>query len=208
MIDVQPARRLPRLPRSFFRRDPVTVARALLGQHLVSHVDDRLAAGVIVETEAYLGTVDRAAHTFDHRRTPRNETMWGEAGHCYVYFVYGMHHCANVVAGGPGDPVAVLIRALEPVAGLEVMFERRAAARRPADLCSGPAKLCQALGITVALDGADLVCDRRIGIERARQRALPGARIGRGPRIGIDYAGNWRDEPLRFWVRDNPHVSR
>jgi DNA-3-methyladenine glycosylase len=133
--------------------------------------------------------------------------MWGDAGHAYVYFVYGMHHCVNVVAGGPGDPTAVLIRALEPESGIETMFERRRAARRPADLCSGPAKLCQALAITRALDGADLIGGTTIAVERRRGRALAAARIAVGPRVGIDYAEEWRDEPLRFWVRDSPHVS-
>jgi len=208
MTRVQPGNEPTRLPRTFFERDAATVARALLGQRLFTCIDGDRAAGLIVETEAYLGVADKAAHTYGHRRTPRNESMWGEAGHAYVYFVYGMHHCANVVAGGAGEPVAVLLRALEPVDGLDVMFSRRAAARLPADLCSGPAKLCQALGITRALDGADLLTDTTIGIEKVRQRALPAARIACGPRVGVDYAEEWRHEPLRFWLRDNPHVSR
>jgi DNA-3-methyladenine glycosylase len=198
----------PRLPTSFYRRDPRAVARALLGQLLVTTLGGRRTAGIIVETEAYLGAIDKAAHTYGNRRTARNESMWGEAGHAYVYFVYGMHHCVNVVAGSAGDPVAVLLRALEPVEGLQTMFERRAAARRPLDLCSGPAKLCQALGITRELDGADLQHDPSIGIERLRKRALAAGRIGSGPRVGIDYAEEWRHEPLRFWMRGSPHVSR
>lgn len=198
----------PLLQRSFYRRDAVTVARALLGQRLVTRIGGVRTSGIIVETEAYLGTDDKAAHTYGARRTARNESMWGDAGHTYVYFVYGMHHCANVVAGGPGDPVAVLLRALQPEDGLDTMFARRAAARRPADLCSGPAKLCEALGITRALDGADLVAGDIIGIERVRRRALPAARIAAGPRIGVDYAAEWSREPLRFWLQDNPHVSR
>ena len=195
------------LPRSFYRRDAVEVARDLLGQRLVSGAGDRRASGIIVETEAYLGVVDKAAHTYDHRRTPRNETMWGDAGHLYVYFVYGMHHCANVVAGRRDEPVAVLLRALEPEDGVELMFERRRAARRPTDLCSGPAKLCQALAITREQDGTDLLAGETVTIERARDRRLASVRIMTGPRIGIDYAEEWRDEPLRFWIRDNPHVS-
>jgi len=195
------------LPRSFYRRDPVAVARDLLGRRLASGTGDERVSGTIVETEAYLGVVDKAAHTYGHRRTPRNETMWGDAGHLYVYFVYGMHHCANVVAGGSDDPVAVLVRALEPDEGIELMFARRRAARRTTDLCSGPAKLCQALAITRELDGADLVDNRGVRIERTRGRRLPSGRIAAGPRIGIDYAEEWRDEPLRFWIRDNPHVS-
>lgn len=194
------------LPRSFYRRDAVTVARDLLGRRLVSGAGERRVSGIIVETEAYLGVADKAAHTYGHRRTARNATMWGDGGHLYVYFVYGMHHCANVVAGKRDVPVAVLIRALEPHEGIDTMFGRRRAARRPTDLCSGPAKLCQALAITREHDGTDLLAGR-ITIEPARARRLPASRIAEGPRIGIDYAEEWRDEPLRFWIRDNAHVS-
>lgn len=197
-----------RLPREFFRRDPVTVARALLGQRVVRRVDGVRLAGTIVETEAYLGVEDRAAHTFGGRRTPRNESMWRDGGTAYVYFTYGMHHCLNVVAGLEDEPVAVLVRALEPVEGLVPMRARRARARRDTDLCSGPGKLCEALAIDRALDGVDLVEGTELFLERVRQRALPAARIGVGPRVGVAYAGEWAERPLRFWVRDCPHVSR
>jgi len=197
-----------RLDRSFFRRDPETVARALLGQRLVSTVDGERTAGIIVETEAYLGVEDRAAHTWGGRRTERNRSMWGEGGHAYVYFVYGMHFCANVVTGAEGDPVAVLVRALRPVEGLEAMRRRRPAARRDADLCSGPARLCQALGVTRDLDGVDLVDGSVLFLERERRRAMPARLIGVGPRVGVDYAGDWAHRHLRFWVRDDPNVSR
>lgn len=196
------------MPRSFYRRGAVSVARRLLGQRLVTCIDNRRTSGIIVETEAYLGAVDKAAHTYGDRRTARNETMWGDGGHLYVYFVYGMHHCANVVAGAAGDPVAVLLRALEPEEGLDVMFERRAAATRPVDLCSGPGKLCQALGITRTLDGADLTASDAISIERLRQRAMSARQIASGPRIGVGYAQEWQHELLRFWVRNNPFVGR
>ena len=133
--------------------------------------------------------------------------MWGAPGHAYVYFVYGMHHCMNVVAGRSGEPVAVLLRALAPAEGIELMRSRRD--RRPdRELCSGPARLCQAMGITLADDGADLVTGPSVWLERVRSRALPDARIVVGPRVGIDYAGDWRDAPLRFAVRDDPNVSR
>ncbi len=200
--------RTARLPRSFYRRDVIAVARGLLGQRLVTELDDSRVSGIIVETEAYLGTVDKAAHTYGGRRTARNEAMWGDGGHAYVYFVYGMHHCVNVVAGNPEEPVAVLLRALEPDGGTDLMFERRAAARRPIDLCSGPGKLCQALGITRAVDGEDLVSGKRLFVEALRARPLPEATIGCGPRVGVHYAEEWRHEPLRFWVRGNRNVSR
>jgi len=197
----------PRLPRDFFREPPDRLAWRLLGQRLVSRIGGERTSGVIVETEAYLGLPDKAAHTYGGRRTDRNRSMWGEAGHAYVYFVYGMHHCVNVVAGGDGHPVAVLLRALEPEEGVDLMFERREASRRETDLCSGPAKLCEALAITLEQDGEDLVEGDRIFLERLRSQALAGDEIGTGPRVGVDYAEEWADEPLRFWVKGNRHVS-
>lgn len=196
----------PHPPRSFFHRDPVWVARKLLGHRLVSGVGGTRTAGIIVETEAYLGIADKAAHTYGGRRSRRNRTMWGAAGHAYVYFVYGMHHCINVVAGETGDPVAVLIRALEPDAGIDTMFERRRWARRATDLCSGPAKLCQALGIDLRLDGEDLTSSNLLCVESSSRRPPP-TTIVATPRVGIAYAEEWQNEPLRFFVAGNPHVS-
>ncbi len=196
-----------RLDRGFYRREPIRVARSLLGQRLVRVEDGARRAGIIVETEAYLGIPDKAAHTYNGRRTDRNASMWDDGGHAYVYFTYGMHYCMNVVAGRAEQPVAVLLRALEPVEGLVLMWPLRARARVERDLCSGPAKLCQAFGIDRALDGNDLVGGDALFIERVRSRALPASRIVASPRIGIGYAAEWVDRPLRFHIRDNPHVS-
>jgi len=195
-------------PRTFFQRDPESLAKALLGQHLVRVIANQRLVGRIVEVEAYLGVKDKAAHTYAGRRTPRNEAIWGPAGHAYVYFTYGMHHCMNVVAGDVDVPVAVLIRALEPVEGLDAMHAHRLKASRPIDLCSGPAKLCQAMSIDKNLNGADLVSGLSLTIEQTRARTLPARMIATGPRIGVDYADDWAQKPLRFWVKDNPHVSR
>ncbi|HRP88386.1 MAG TPA: DNA-3-methyladenine glycosylase [Gammaproteobacteria bacterium] len=202
---------MTRLSHKFCQRDPVRLARALLGQRLVRVLDDgtRLA-GRIVETEAYLGVVDRAAHSYGGRRTARNAAMWGPAGRAYVYFVYGLHHCMNVVAEGVGQPTAVLIRALEPLEGLERMRVHRAGKRaadrlRDTDLCSGPAKLAQALALDRALDGADLVAGDTLFLERGA--AVAPRRIVAAPRIGVAYAAEWADQPLRFYVAGNPHVS-
>ena len=207
--DRMPRPHLPRrrTPRSFFRRDPVLVARELLGHRLVSGVGDTRTAGIIVETEAYLGLPDKAAHTYGGRRTRRNEMMWGAAGRAYVYFVYGMHHCLNVVAGETGDPVAVLIRALEPDTGIDTMFARRPRALRATDLCSGPAKLCLALGIDLGLDGEDLTSSDLLSIESPGRRPPRAAPIVATSRVGIAYAEEWQHEPLRFFVAGNPHVS-
>jgi len=191
-----------------FGGDAVTVARRLLGQRLVRVRDGRRLAGIIVEVEAYLGPEDRAAHCFGGRRTARNESMYLPGGHAYVYFVYGMHWCINVVCGPRDHPTAVLLRGLEPTEGLDDMYTRRRAARRPRDLCSGPARLTQALAIDRGLDGVDLRRGPHLSVERIRRRALPGRRIQVTPRIGVDYAGAWARRPLRFCVRDNEHVSR
>ena len=181
--------------RSFYRRDPVKLARALLGQRLVRVLNNHRLAGTIVEVEAYLGVKDKAAHTSNGRRTPRNESMWGDGGHAYVYFTYGMHYCMNVVASTADDPVAVLIRAIEPTEGIEQMYRHRKAARRDPDLCSGPAKLCQALKIDRKLDGEDLVKSGNLFIEQVRKTPLPASRIAVSPRIGVSYADDWADKP-------------
>jgi DNA-3-methyladenine glycosylase len=195
---------MSRFSRKFYQRDAATLARALLGQVLVRVLaDGTRLAGRIIETEAYLGVEDKAAHSFGGRHTPRNAAMWGPAGHAYVYFVYGMHHCVNVVAATPGDPAAVLLRALAPLEGLEAMRRHRAgriaAARlRDRDLCSGPAKLAQAMAIDRALDHADLVAGEALFIERGRR--VPPQRIVATPRVGIDYAAEWTLKPLRFVI--------
>ncbi len=187
-----------------FSDDPVTVARSLLGQRLVRVEGGRRLAGIIVEVEAYLGARDRAAHTYNGRRTPRNESMYLRGGHVYVYFTYGMHHCMNVVCGRCDEGTAVLLRAIEPTEGLDVMFDRRAAAKQPRDLCSGPGKLTRAFGIDRAQDGLDLRESRELFIERRGDRPA----IICTPRIGVDYAGAWAKRRLRFIIGGNIHLSR
>jgi DNA-3-methyladenine glycosylase len=191
-----------------FESDPVTVARRLLGQRLVRVQGSVRLAGTIVETEAYLGLEDRAAHTFNGRRSARNQSMYLPGGHAYVYFTYGMHYCLNVVCGAADEGVAVLIRAIQPTEGLAEMRKRRQAARKDTDLCSGPAKLTQALNIDRSLDGVDLLHGQSLFIERLRGRAMPAGRIVAGPRIGVSYAGEWAVRPLRFHICSNPFVSR
>lgn len=197
-----------RADRTFFTLDPVTLAKRLLGQRLVRMERGRRTTGIIVETEAYLGIPDRAAHTHGGRRTERNRSMWATGGHAYVYSIYGVHCCMNVVAGLAEEPVAVLIRALQPDEGAAAMYRRRPAARRDIDLCSGPGKLCQAMAIDRRLDGVDLVTDDRLFVEILRRRQLPTRAIGVGPRVGVDYAGEWAAKPLRFTIAGNANVSR
>ncbi len=196
-----------------YRQPSTTLAQSLLAQTLVRILDDgtRLA-GRIVETEAYLGVEDKAAHSFGGRRTPRNESMYARAGTAYVYFTYGMHHCFNVVCGEVNEPVAVLIRALEPTEGLERMVVHRAASRgakalKETDLCSGPAKLCQALAIDRELDAEDLTISERIFIETTRQGPIDPATTVNRARIGIESAGEGAQRPLRWYIQDSSHVS-
>jgi DNA-3-methyladenine glycosylase len=193
-----------RLERSFYSVDPVTLARSLLGQRLVRVLDDGTrVAGVIVETEAYLGVPDRAAHSHGGRRTPRTEAMYLPGGAAYVYFTYGMHFCFNVVAGEADDPVAVLVRALEPTEGLDQMRQRRGgvAVER---LCRGPANLCRALAIDRTLNGLDLTTDPRLMVEEGGRRI---AGVTRSARVGVAYAGPWARRLLRFCIRDHPGIS-
>ncbi|RPI11541.1 MAG: DNA-3-methyladenine glycosylase [Zetaproteobacteria bacterium] len=196
-----------KLPREFYTRaDVLAVARQLLGQVLVVPAPDGTrVSGVIVETEAYRGPQDRASHAFGGRRTNRTETMYGIGGTAYVYFVYGMYHQFNVVTNAAEVPHAVLVRALEPVEGIELMRLRRPG-QPDASLTDGPGKLCMALGIDRTLDRADLAGDR-VWIEEGSQ-PIPRSRIACGPRIGIDYAGAWASKPWRFWLRESPSVSR
>ena len=190
--------RLRVLPRAFYRRDPREVAPEMLNKILLG--PDRCAAR-IVETEAYCGPIDEAAHTF-RGRTPRNATMFGPPGHLYVYFTYGMHWCANTACGEEGEGVGVLLRAAEPLAGLERMRARRPRATSDRALCSGPARLCQAFGITGADDGTDLV---RGAFRIMSDGVPPPPDPVVGPRIGISRAV---DAPWRWHVGDSTHVSR
>jgi DNA-3-methyladenine glycosylase len=196
-----------KLPREFYTRPNVlAVARELLGQVLVvPAADGARVSGLIVETEAYRGPEDRASHAYGGRRTGRTETMYQVGGTAYVYFVYGMYHQFNVVTNVTQVPHAVLVRALEPIEGIELMRSRRPG-HADADLTNGPGKLCVALGIDRTLDGADLLGDR-VWIEEG-EGPVPRSSISCGPRIGIDYAGEWAMKPWRFWLRGHPSVSR
>ena len=188
------------LPREFYARSALTVARELLGKTLWHGS----CAGVIVETEAYIGPGDRACHAFGGRRTARTEPLFGEAGHAYVYFTYGMYHCLNAVAGQVDEPECALIRALMPVEGLEEMRQRRHG-KPDVDLCRGPGKLCMALGIDRALNTRDLTAGDFIiteGIE------IPDSMVVTAKRVGIEKSGEAVDYPWRFYVRDNICVSR
>jgi DNA-3-methyladenine glycosylase len=179
------------LARSFYNRPAETVAQELLGTLLAHRVGGTLRIGRIVETEAYLGPHDRAAHSA-RGRTARTEVMFGPPGHAYVYIIYGIHNCLNVVTEPEGHASAVLIRALEPVQNIEGSTK-------------GPGLLCRALAIDRRLNGHDLLSDDFF--IAAADRSEPFTIVAR-PRIGVDYAGEWAAKPLRFYIEGNPFVSR
>jgi DNA-3-methyladenine glycosylase len=196
-----------KLPREFYTRGNVLlVARQLLGCRLVVQAADGVRlAGRIVETEAYAGPEDKASHAYGNRRTARTETMFAAGGTAYVYFIYGMYYQFNVVTGREDVPHAVLVRGLEPLEGIERMREQRPV-KRDRDLTSGPGKLCRALGLDRSFNGEDLLGER-VWLEAADGKLSP-RQITSGPRVGIDYAEEYIDKPWRFWIKDNPYVSR
>lgn len=182
---------MTKLARRFYGRDADVVARELLGCRLVRVVDGVARVGRIVETEAYLGPHDRASHSA-RGRTARNAVMFGPPGHAYVYFIYGMHYCLNVVTGWPGSASAVLIRALEPVAHM-------------AGRTSGPGLLCRALGVDLRQNGYDLLSD---DFYIAKSGDWEKIAVVKRPRVGVAYAGSWARRLLRFYIAGNPFVSK
>lgn len=189
--------------RAWFDRPAERLAPDLLGSRLVHEAPQGTVGGRIVEVEAYRGPEDLAAHS-SRGRTQRNAVMFGAPGHLYVYLIYGLHHCLNVVAGPGGKPEAVLVRALEIDEGLDLARSRRGSTVPDRRLASGPGNVGKALGVDRSLNGADLLAGP-VRIE-PRPGALP--TIRRGPRVGVEYAGPWASRPLRFWIDDDPHVSR
>lgn len=195
------------LPRSFYQRSADEVAPDLLGRYLVRQLGDHRLELRIVETEAYMGAADRASHAWGGRRTPRNESLFKPGGVSYVYFIYGMYHCLNAVAGSAENGEAVLIRAGEPLLGIELMTEHRRLSRppKPGDLAGGPGKLCQAMRIERSFDGQSL---QRGPLRITRGEPVHSSSQVTGPRIGIDYAQEAVDWPLRFAVSQSHHVSK
>jgi len=195
------------LQRQFCQQDTIAVSKSLLGKILVHESDEGTAVGRIVETEAYLGPEDKAAHSYGGRRTARNEVMYGQKGHAYVYLIYGMYYCINVTAGAvAGKPEAVLIRALEPVAGVDIMEKRRGATLgRTVNLTNGPGRLCMAMGITKLQHKLDLTTPP-LYIQDAPPIAHED--LVETTRVGVDYAGDWKNKLWRFYVRGNSFVSK
>lgn len=191
-----------KLSRSFYQQSTIDVAKRLLGKYLIHRHTDATLVGRIVETEAYLGPHDLACHA-SKGRTKRTDVMFGAAGHAYIYFIYGFYNMLNLVTEAKDFPAAVLIRAVEPVRGIAQMKQNRNSDSLH-NLASGPGKLCQAFAIDRSLNGAD-VCGRSLYLE---DHGDPEPKFAATARIGVDYAGKWKDEPLRFIVRDSKFVSK
>ena len=191
-----------KLAREFYAQPTVQAAQRLLGKYLVRVHPDGITTGMILETEAYVGLEDKASHA-SRGRTPRNGVMFGPAGFAYVYVIYGLHHCLNAVTEPEGSPAAVLIRAVQPCAGLELMRVRR----RQVDLrllANGPGRLCQAFGIERDLTGTDL-CGDVLFVE---DRGIGPTDVVATTRVGVDYAGSWKEMPWRFYIDGHPGVSK
>jgi len=191
-----------KLPRAFYEQTTIDVAKQLLGKYLVRKHSEGNTIGRIVETEAYVGPQDSACHA-SKGRTARTEVMFGPAGHAYVYFIYGFYNMLNLVTETKDYPAAVLIRAIEPVNGIELMKARRKS-NLLRNLASGPGKLCQAFAVDRSLNGANLSGN----VLFVEDRGEPMPKFRATPRIGVDYAGKWKDKPFRFLVRGSEFVSK
>ena len=191
-----------KLPRLFYEQKTIDVAKQLLGKYLVRKHPEGNTVGRIVETEAYVGPQDLACHA-SKGRTARTEVMFGQAGHAYVYFIYGFYNMLNLVTEQKDHPAAVLIRAVEPVSGIDLM-KRRREVDKLRNLASGPGKLCLAFAIDRSLNGADL-CN---GVLYVEDRSEPTPKFDATPRIGVDYAGKWKDKRYRFLIRGSEFVSK
>ena len=202
---------MARLPREFYDRDTVKVAQELLGKYLVRNLNGELLAGRITETEAYIGRCDKACHAYNYRRTARTETLFMAPGHAYIYLIYGMYNCLNFVTEPEGEPAAVLLRAVEPVAGMDTLLRLRYGDKpltsyRQKNFLNGPGKVCRGFALTKAENRLDLTGDTLFICESPEDVGLPcpespKEHICAGPRIGIDYAEEARDFPWRFWLQ-------
>ncbi|WP_018247832.1 DNA-3-methyladenine glycosylase [Orenia marismortui] len=194
-----------KLDLEFYSRDAVTVAQDLLGKLLVRRIGNNKVVSKIVETEAYIGPEDKACHAYQNKRTKRTEVMFWRAGYTYVYLIYGMYNCLNIVTAKKDKPEAVLIRAVEPVVGVEsIKKNRQIKSNKIEDLSNGPGKLCQGLEVDRELNGYDLVTGDRLYIKDSKLSP----KIIADKRINIDYAEEYKDKLWRFYIKDNLYVSK
>jgi len=196
-----------KLPESFYlSTDVVSIARNLIGKYLFTSFDGLITGGYIIETEAYNGVIDRASHAYGNRMTPRTSIMFQQGGIAYIYLCYGIHEMLNVVTSVEGQPHAVLIRAIQPTEGLDIMQARRNMAVIKPNITRGPGSVAKALDISRRVNGISLQSDT-MWIED-RGLVIPDEQIAAAPRIGVDYAGDDALLPYRFYVKGNPYVSK
>jgi DNA-3-methyladenine glycosylase len=194
-----------KIKRNFYNRNTIKVARDLLGKFLVRKIGKKIISGKIVETESYVGPSDLASHA-SRGKTARTAPMFGPPGHAYIYLVYGLNYCFNIVTEKENYPAAVLIRAIEPTEGIDWMRRHRHAPKDERSISNGPGKLCQALKIDKTLNNFDLT-DRALWLEDRGLKIKP-SEIVSAKRIGVDYAGKYKNKPWRFYLRGNPFVSK
>ena len=202
---------MEKLQRDFFLKNTLDIARDLLGKILVHHTDNGIISAMIVETEAYLGIEDKACHSYKALQTERNKVMYKTGGTAYVYLIYGMYHCFNIVTRDINQPEAILIRAVQPIDGLEIMAQNRyaesystLAKKKILNLTSGPGKLCKAMDITRNVNGYDLCGDKLYLCKNDSVKI----NVVETKRVNIDYAEEYIDKPWRFYIKDNKYVSR
>ena len=195
-----------KLDYDFYQNDAVTAAKDLLGKIIVREINGQKIMTKIVDTEAYMGAEDKASHAYNNKKTKRTKTMFGKGGLAYIYLIYGMYHCFNVVTAVKDDPHAVLIRAVEPVDGLELIKKNRnIKSSNIEDLTNGPGKLSQALKIDKSLDGCDLVKSNKLYLLDQENNDF---KVVAAPRVNIDYAEEYKDKLWRFYIRGNKFISK
>lgn len=194
-----------KLQRDFFTRDALTVARSLPGKNIVKKIKNKKMVVKIVETEAYLGAEDKASHAYKNNKTRRTRPMFKIGGFSYIYLIYGMYYCFNVVTGPEKDPQAVLIRAAEPIQGLDIIKQnRKINPEQTPNLTNGPGKLCEALNLDKKYNNIDLVKNKKLYLTEGTTNNI---KINKGPRKNIDYAEEYKYKKWRFYIKDNKYIS-
>ena len=195
-----------RFDREYFLRDALEVGPEILGHYLIRKINGRTVKTMITEVEAYVGPEDKGAHTYKNKRTARTEPMFSEGGHAYVYLIYGMYNCINIVCQRKGKPEALLLRAVEPLNEFDLLFDNRSPVKNIHNLSNGPGKLCSALGIDRTFSGYDLISGKELYLEKNEHRK--DIEVVCSKRIGIDYAEEYRDKLWRFYIKNNKFISK
>ena len=197
---------MKKLERPFYEGETLEVAKELLGKYMVHETKDGRTVGKIVEVEAYIGPDDPACHAYQGKCTSRTQIMFGQGGHAYVYLIYGMYNCINIVCQRKGKPEALLLRAVEPLNEFDLLFDNRSPVKNIHNLSNGPGKLCSALGIDRTFSGYDLISGKELYLEKNENRK--DIELVCSKRIGIDYAEEYKDKLWRFYIKNNKFISK